>query len=145
MPLTSPSAQKVLWHKEVAFKHFWHPIIQIWYIPQGHPWWFHRFLEWPLSSRRHAADSEVSNGPLHAEGTPVGEAHLVALRHEIPRRAFCAHLWLISYAAHFLAYFWAATHTIEQSDDLGQLSCCQYLSNPAAYLQTTQLIYIFFA
>ena len=41
--------------------------------------------------RRHPADSEVPDGPLRAEGTPFGYAHLVALGPEIRRRALRAH------------------------------------------------------
>ena len=41
------------------------------------------------------ADSEVPNGPLRAEGTPFGEAHLVAATDlRLPRRAFRALPWL---------------------------------------------------
>ena len=37
------------------------------------------------------ADSEVPNGPLRAQGTPFGEAHLVAATDlRLPRRAFRA-------------------------------------------------------
>ena len=45
------------------------------------------FLKWPISISRHPADLGVPDGPLRDEGTPFGDAHLVALGPEIPRRA----------------------------------------------------------
>ena len=46
---------------------------------------FHRDFAFFRNGRRLSADSEVPNGPLRAEGTPFGEAHLVALGPEIAK------------------------------------------------------------